>query len=76
MVSKPGILSNWVAFASAAYINRNYKGALTCIDSILKFENEGDYKEKFTGQSTTELLLLAIRCREALGQFKEALSFF
>ena len=67
VVSRPGLISNWVSFAGAAYVNRNYRGAIDCVESILKFEEEGTSKDNFSPQSITEVILLALRCREALG---------
>ena len=67
VVSRPGLISNWVSFAAASYVNRNYKGAIDCVESILKFEEEGTSKDNFSPQNITEVILLALRCREALG---------
>ena len=47
VVAKPGLISNWVAFAGAAYVNRNYRGALDCVTSILRFDEEGSMKNTF-----------------------------
>ena len=37
LLHKSTIMLNWVTFAAACYANRNYKGCIGCVDSMLKF---------------------------------------
>lgn len=57
--------------AAASYVNRNYHGSLNAIDSLFKFAEDSSMKIK--PQEFSEVILLAIRNHECLGQYEEAL---
>ena len=74
LMQKPSLISNWVHLAAASYVNRNYHGSLNCIESIFKFAEDTGMKMK--PHEVSEVILLAIRNHECLGQYKEALVLY
>jgi len=74
LMSKPNLMTNWVHLAGACYLNRNYMGSLNCIESIIKFSEEPSMRTK--PNEISEIILLAIRNYECLGQYQEALDYY
>ena len=74
LMLKPSLISNWVHLAAATYVNRNYHGSLIAIESIIKFGEDDSMKIKMN--EISEVILLAIRNHECLGQYQEGLELF
>ena len=68
LMNKAGIVNNWVAFAMANYLRKDYKAALSSIDSILKFEGKAALKP----HEKTAILTLQARCHMGMKDHKKA----
>jgi hypothetical protein len=64
---------NWITLASAQFVNKNYEGALSSMETLFKFyENEPKMMKR---HEVSEAVLFTCRIYEKQGQWKEALEF-
>ena len=66
----------WVTLTIACYLNRNYTGCLTTVDSMLKFQEEESSKSRMKPHEASEIALIAIRANIKMNKYREALTFY
>ena len=74
-MAKPGQMSHWVTLAAACFVNRNYAGVLTSVESMLSFQREDSAKSHMKGHEASEVALLGVRAHIAQGSYQKALEY-
>ena len=75
LMIKPSVMQHWVQLAMACYVNRNFVGCHSAIESMLKFDAEDSQKKSMKPYEVSEIVLLGIRCYMKQGKHAEALTF-
>ena len=71
MVTKSDITTNWLLFAVASFLNKNYEKTIDIIDS---FEKTLDNHKKFLKKyERSEMNLFLARTYEAMGRHQKAI---
>jgi len=70
LISKPGSQQNWITFAMASFMAKDYETTFNSVGSMLKFEEE---KVTFKPNENNGLRLLQVRCQMCMGDMEKAL---
>ena len=70
LMAKPGSQHNWITFAMASFMNKDYAGTLNCVESMFKFEVE---KPTLKPNEKNALRILQVRCHVKSGDYQNAL---
>lgn len=71
MLAKPNIQANWVTYAVAVYLTKNYKKTLEVLESFERTLKEN--KDKMSKYGRSELALFEARIYEELGEYQKAI---
>lgn len=72
-MGKPGVQGNWITYAVALYLGKDYSRALQVLHSFEKTLKEDKNQEKLKKHDKTELTLFEARCYEGAGDYKKAI---
>lgn len=65
LVSKPGSLQNWITFAMASFMAKDYKATLGCVTSMVRFDSE---KSTLKPNEKSALRILQVQCLMKMGE--------
>jgi tetratricopeptide (TPR) repeat protein len=74
LVGKPSVQANWVTYAVALYLAKDFSRALEVLSSFEKTVKE-EKTEKLKKKERSELTLFEARIYEAMGEPKKAIHF-
>jgi tetratricopeptide (TPR) repeat protein len=73
LVGKSSVQINWITYAVALYLSKDYKRAIEVLRSFEKTTTDDKNSEKLRKKDKSELTLLEARIYEAMGNFQKAI---
>lgn len=73
LVGKSGVQQNWITYAVALTLAKDYSRALEVLKSFEKTLSDDKSSDKLKKKERTELILLEARIHEAMGNYQKAI---